>query len=132
MIESTKFNTHIIEAGAVKGHALATEIADYLARKGIPFSEAHDISGACVRFAEEKGLEVHELSDDDLATVDSRIDSGIRVFLTPLGALESRISGLSASPQSVSSQLKALSMKLEKQSEWISRERARFSGMMAS
>ena len=96
MIETTTFNSKNISAGNVKGHALATEIADYLARKGVPFSEAHEISGKCVKVAEKQGIEVHELSDADLQGVDARLDSGIRKFLSAEGALESRTSILSA------------------------------------
>jgi argininosuccinate lyase len=132
MIDTTTFNSKNISGGNVKGHALATEIADYLARKGVPFSEAHEISGKCVKVAEKQGIEVHELSDSDLQGVDSRLDSGIRKFLSAEGALESRTSALSASPKSVTKQLTNLTSTLNAQSAWIAGERKRFSGMMSS
>ena len=132
MIETTAFNSKNISTGNVKGHALATEIADYLARKGVPFSEAHEISGKCVKVAEKQGIEVHELSDADLQGVDARLDSGIRKFLSAEGALESRTSVLSASPKSVTKQLTNLTSTLNAKSAWIADERKRFSGMMSS
>ena len=132
MIQTVKFNKEKISSGAVKGHALATEIADYLARQGVPFSSAHEISGACVKKAESLGCDVHELSDADLASVDARLDGSLRKFLTAEGALSSRTSSLSASPKSVEAQLSELSRKLKEASAWISSERKSFSGMMSS
>ena len=58
MIETTTFNKEAIEAGAISGHALATEIADHLSMKGIPFAEAHEISGKCVKYCEANSKEL--------------------------------------------------------------------------
>ena len=51
---------------AVANYSLATDLADYLARKGLPFREAHDAVGKLVRYAEGKGVELHELSLEEL------------------------------------------------------------------
>lgn len=53
---------------------LATDLADYLVRKGVPFRETHHISGACVRLAEEQGVKLDELTLEQLQKIDSRFD----------------------------------------------------------
>ena len=52
-----------------QGFSLATDVADWLVRRQVPFREAHEISGALVRFCEEHGLELHEPSDEQYASV---------------------------------------------------------------
>src|SRR5436190_3254754 len=54
---------------------LATDLADYLVRKGVPFRETHHISGACVRAAEEKGLSgIDQLGLEALQSIDKRFE----------------------------------------------------------
>lgn len=48
---------------------LATDLAEYLVRKGIPFREAHSISGLAVKLASEKGVDLHELSVNDFQSL---------------------------------------------------------------
>lgn len=58
---------------AIQGFTLATELADWLAEQGIPFSEAHDITGKAVVLCEERSIGLEDLSVEDLASIDSRI-----------------------------------------------------------
>ncbi|KAL7542863.1 hypothetical protein ACHAWF_007267 [Thalassiosira exigua] len=56
---------------------LATDLADYLVRKGVPFRETHHISGACVRLAEEKGVSIDTLTLEQLQAIDSRFGEDV-------------------------------------------------------
>lgn len=56
---------------------LATDLADYLVRKGVPFRETHHISGACVRLAEEQGVSIDTLSLEQLQNIDSRFEEDV-------------------------------------------------------
>ena len=57
---------------------LATDLADYLVRKGVPFRETHHISGSCVRLAEDKGLSgIDKLGLDNLQSVDKRFEEDV-------------------------------------------------------
>ena len=58
---------------ALTSDMLATDLADYLVRKGVPFRETHHISGRVVAVAEERGCGMHELSHEDLKAVDGRL-----------------------------------------------------------
>jgi len=62
---------------ALSPEMLATDLADYLVRKGLPFRETHHISGACVRLAEEKKVSIDALSLEDLKAIDSRFEADV-------------------------------------------------------
>lgn len=75
---------------APAGYTLATDLAEWMVRQGVPFREAHEASGACVRIAEARGVGLDELSDEELASVDSRLTPEVREVLTVEGAVASR------------------------------------------
>jgi len=56
---------------------LATDLADYLVRKGVPFRETHHISGACVRLAEEDKVSIDTLTLEQLQKIDSRFEADV-------------------------------------------------------
>uniref|UniRef100_A0A7S0UGQ8 Argininosuccinate lyase n=1 Tax=Pseudo-nitzschia delicatissima TaxID=44447 RepID=A0A7S0UGQ8_9STRA len=62
---------------ALSPEMLATDLADYLVRKGVPFRETHHISGACVRLAEEKKVSIDTLSLAELQAIDSRFEADV-------------------------------------------------------
>ncbi len=130
MIETATFNGEKISADVLGGHALATEIADFLVLAQVPFAKAHEISGKAVALAQSKGIEVHELNDTDLSGVDPRLTPDLRKSLTAESAIASRVSINGTSTKSVVAQLGQLEVKIKSYSGWIASERKRFSGMM--
>ncbi|WP_311356216.1 argininosuccinate lyase [Corynebacterium riegelii] len=75
---------------APAGYTLATDLAEWMVRQGVPFREAHEASGACVRIAESRGVDLVELTDEELASVDARLTPEVRDVLTVQGAVASR------------------------------------------
>ncbi|MFV8396305.1 argininosuccinate lyase [Corynebacterium hindlerae] len=75
---------------APAGFTLATDLAEWMVREGVPFREAHEASGACVRLAEARGIGLDELTDEELASVDARLTPDVRSVLTVEGAVASR------------------------------------------
>jgi argininosuccinate lyase len=75
---------------APAGYTLATDLAEWLVREGVPFREAHEASGACVRIAEERGVGLDELTDEELASAHKQLHPGVREVLTVAGAVASR------------------------------------------
>ena len=61
-----------------------------MVRQGVPFREAHETSGACVRIAESRGVDLVDLTDEELASVDKRLTPEVREVLTIDGAVASR------------------------------------------
>ena len=75
---------------APAGFTLATDLAEWLVREGVPFREAHEASGACVRIAEARGVGLVDLTDEELQGVDKRLTPEVRDVLTVDGAVASR------------------------------------------
>ncbi len=75
---------------ALRGYATATDLADYLVKKGIPFRDAHEAVAQAVRFAENKGCDLSELSLADLQRFSSIIEEDVFRILTLEGSLQSR------------------------------------------
>lgn len=131
MVSSTKFNREKMRSSAPQGFSLATEIADFLAKQGVPFAQAHEAAGNCVKSCESKGIELHELSDAELIAIHPKLTSAVRKVLDLDGAVSGRITENGTSPSSVKTQLSKLEKQVEIDSAWSSNERKRFSGMMS-
>ena len=102
MITTAKFQIERISDGAIAGFALATEVADYLVRKGMPFAEAHEVTGQAVRLAESRSVGLESLSLDDLSGVHPLFGADLIPLLSAEGAVRSRTSVMGTSPTSVS------------------------------
>jgi len=90
MVETLEFDTARMRAAIDRGHLVATELADYLVTKGVPFREAHDVAGHLVRLATERGVELAAL---DLATLQAAHPSfaaDISEWLDPARAVDRR------------------------------------------
>ena len=87
-----------------KGHLTATDLADYLVNKGIPFREAHHITGRAVALAEKKGIDLSELSLDDLKSIGKRIGNDLDLSLE--NSMNSRKSYGATAPGQVEEQIK--------------------------
>ena len=74
-VATLKFDTEKMLASAPDGFALATDIAEWVVRQGVPFREAHEIAGACVREAEKQGTDLDGLSDAQFANNTTNIAS---------------------------------------------------------
>lgn len=69
MVETMQFDTKRLREQAATGFALATDIAEWLVKQGVPFRNAHTLSGLCVKRAEEIGGDLADLSDEDFASI---------------------------------------------------------------
>ena len=90
MLGGIKVNREAMAAAARQGHATATDLAEYLARKGVPFREAHEAVAQAVRFAETRGCELAELKLSELQRFSSTITEDVYSTLTLEGSLKSR------------------------------------------
>ena len=99
---------------APQGFSLATDIAEWLVKEGVAFRDAHEISGACVRLCEERGIELDDLPDDDFASIDSRLTPEVRSVLTVKGSVASRDGIGGTAPVRVAEQHRAALAELER------------------
>jgi argininosuccinate lyase len=116
MVETSTFDTERMRAAAEAGHATATDLADWLVREvGIPFREAHHITGRAVRLADEAAVPLWALPYDALRSIDERIKPGVFDVLSPDASVKSRTSHGGTAPALVKKRVeaakKALGMK---------------------
>ena len=130
MIETAQFNSAAISKGAAEGFSLATEIADFLAKKQIPFATAHEVAGECVKFCEKNGIELDQLSDAQLLAIHPALTSEVKAFLNVKGAVASRTSSMGTSQKSVTAALTQLKKEISAVDEVIANQRKRLSGMI--
>jgi argininosuccinate lyase len=90
MVSTLQFRPARLTELAPKGFSLATDIADWLVRQGVPFAEAHEIAGICVRRCESRGIELSDLSSDDLLEISPHLTAGVRSVLSVEGSISSR------------------------------------------
>jgi len=114
MIESSRFNPDRMRAAAEAGHPTATDLADWLVREaGLPFREAHHITGRVVRLAEERGLGLWDLPLDALREIDDRIGPGVFDVLSLDASVKSRTSFGGTAPAAVRKRVEAAKKALE-------------------
>lgn len=108
MVATLTFHTDRMAELAPQGFSLATDIAEWLVRERVPFREAHEIAGACVRVCEERGIDLPDLGDDDLAAVSEHLTPAVREVLSVSGSLASRSDKGGTAPVRVAEQLEKL------------------------
>lgn len=113
MIATLTFNTDRLAELAPQGFALATDVAEWLVREGVPFRVAHELAGEAVRVCEEKDCELWDLTDEDYLAISPALHAGVREVLTVEGSLNSRSAQGGTAPSAVAAQLEALKSELE-------------------
>ena len=113
MVADSGFETARMRKAAEAGHATATDLADWLVRQAdIPFREAHHITGAAVKLADEQGVALVGLSIDDLMKIDSRIDARVFDALSVDASVAARASYGGTAPVRVRQQVAAAKQRL--------------------
>lgn len=105
MVATMTVRADRLAAAAPVGFTLATEVADWLVRQGVPFRDAHEITGRLVATCAERECELDALRDDELAAVDPRLTPAVREVLSVDSALAARTTPGSTGPGPVADQL---------------------------
>jgi argininosuccinate lyase len=117
-VATLRFDTDRMADSAPQGFALATDIAEWLVRQGIPFREAHEVAGGCVRRAEARGVELWDLTDDELRSISDHLTPAVRSVLSVRGALDSRSAYGGTAPARVREQIAAVTAVVDADAEW--------------
>lgn len=108
LVASLTFDVERMAALAPAGYTLATDIAEWLVRRGVPFRAAHEAAGAAVRAAEGRSVGLDELTDDELAAISPELTPQVREVLTIEGSVSSRDRRGGTAPVRVAEQLEAV------------------------
>jgi argininosuccinate lyase len=108
MVETSQFNAGRMRGAALAGHPTATDLADWLVRQaGLPFREAHHITGRVVRLADERGVSLWDLSPEDLTQIDPRLEPSVFTVLSLEASVKSRTSYGGTAPTAVKRKIEA-------------------------
>lgn len=105
LVGSLTFHVDRMAALAPAGYTLATDIAEWLVRQGVAFRSAHEAAGAAVKAAEQRGVGLQELTDDELAAISPELTPSVRDVLTIEGSVSSRDARGGTAPVRVADQL---------------------------
>ena len=119
MVATLTFDTGRMAELAPQGFSLATDVAEWLVREGVPFRIAHEVAGACVQRCEELGIELHELDDAQLASISPHLAPAVRDVLTVEGSVASRDGRGGTAPVRVAEQLGEVRAVLADHRSWL-------------
>jgi argininosuccinate lyase len=123
MVATLQVRDERMTEAAATGHALATDVAEWLVRTGTAFRDAHEVAGRLVRHCDEHGLQLWEVDDAGLAGVDPRLTPDVRSVLSVRGALLARSTHGGTAPARVAEQLAALADAANEHAAWATGER---------
>ncbi len=107
MVASMRVRADRLEESAPTGFALATDVAEYLVTRGVPFRDAHEAVGHLVVWCLAQDRDLHEATDDELARISPHLTPEVRDVLSVRGALAARSSPGGTAPARVAEQLDA-------------------------
>ena len=105
LVGTLTFDVDRMAALAPAGYTLATDIAEWLVRQGVPFRSAHEAAGAAVRIAEGRGVGLDELTVDELSAISPELTPDVREVLTVEGSVSARDARGGTAPIQVAKQL---------------------------
>ncbi|HTR68931.1 MAG TPA: argininosuccinate lyase [Mycobacteriales bacterium] len=108
MVATMTVDVDRLSSTAADGFALATDVAEHLVRRGVPFREAHEAVGQLVAWCAEHGCDLDQVSDSDLAAISPHLTPDVRTVLSVSGALAARAAPGGTAPDRVRDQLQAL------------------------
>ena len=114
MITGIKVKPEAMRRAALQGYATATDMADYLVKKGLPFRDAHEAVALAVRFAEQRGCDLADISLDELKNFSALIEDDIYQVLSLEGSLASRNHIGGTAPNQVQAAIARACVHLEK------------------
>jgi argininosuccinate lyase len=119
MITTIVFHGERMAQLAPQGFSLATDVAEWLVKQGVPFKVAHEVAGASVRYCEARGIELSDLADEDLAAIDERLTPAVKEVLTVQGSIGSRDGRGGTAPVRVREQLAEVRAVIAEQRAWL-------------
>jgi argininosuccinate lyase len=114
LVSTLRFDVERMAELAPAGYTLATDVAEWLVRQGVPFRVAHEAAGAAVRVAESRGVGLEDLTDDEFADAHPGLTPQVREVLTVEGSVSARDSRGGTAPTQVAKQLAAVRDKAER------------------
>jgi argininosuccinate lyase len=121
LVATMNIHAERLSAGASTGFSLATDLAELLVRRGVPFREAHEVVGHLVVWCQVHDCDLPDVTDEDLAKISEYLTPDIREVLSVQGALAARKAPGGTAPERVAEQLVALRAVVDEHAAWAAR-----------
>ena len=121
LVATLQVHADRLSRGASTGFALATDLAELLVRRGVPFRDAHEVVGHLVVWCQVHDCDLPDVSDEDLAKISEHLTPDIREVLSVQGALAARKAPGGTAPDRVAEQLAALRAEVDEHAAWAAR-----------
>jgi argininosuccinate lyase len=118
LVSTVRFHAERLAGEASTGFALATDLAELLVRRGVPFREAHEVVGHLVVWCQVNDCDLPDVSDEDLAKISPHLTPDVREVLSVPGALAARKAYGGTAPERVAEQLAALRAVVDEHAAW--------------
>jgi argininosuccinate lyase len=118
LVATARINTERLRRAAPSGYALATDLAELLVRRGVPFRQAHEIVGHLVIWCQTEEVELDQVSEEDLVRISPHLTPDVRGILSPTGAIAARSAHGGTSPDQVAEQISDLSAAIDGHTGW--------------
>ena len=118
LVATLRINEQRLRSTASTGFTLATDLAEYLVRRGVPFREAHEVVGHLVVWCQVHDCDLDQVSDADLAKISGHLTPDVRQVLTVDGALAARKAHGGTAPERVAEQVTALRAAIQDHAAW--------------
>src|SRR5215472_11317683 len=118
LVGTLRVHTERMKAGASTGFALATDLAELLVRRGVPFREAHEVVGHLVVWCQVNDCDLPDVNDEDLAKISPHLTPDVREVLSVAGALAARKAHGGTAPERVAEQIAALRAVVDEHAAW--------------
>ncbi|MGH3660083.1 MAG: argininosuccinate lyase, partial [Micromonosporaceae bacterium] len=122
MISTMTVRVDKLAAAAPAGYTLATEVAEWLVRRGVPFREAHEVTGKLVAVCVTRDCELNEIDDYDLGRISEHLTPEVREVLSVSGALAAGITRGSTGPGPVADQLARVGDRIVRWRGWATEQ----------
>jgi argininosuccinate lyase len=118
LVSTVRFHAERLAGEASTGFALATDLAELLVRRGVPFREAHEVVGHLVVWCQVNDCDLPDVSDEDLAKISPHLTPDVREVLSVTGALAARKAYGGTAPERVAEQIAALRAVVDEHAAW--------------
>ena len=119
MIATLDFQTGRLAERAPQGFSLATDVADWLVKQRVPFAEAHEIAGKAVQYCEQRGIELTDLTPEDVSQIDPHLTPGVLEVLSVEGSINARDGRGGTALARVTEQLAEAEQTLDAHRHWL-------------
>jgi argininosuccinate lyase len=108
MMKDVAFNADVMKQSVYRNFSTATDLADYLVKKGVPFRQSHEIVGTIVRDCEKNKKDFFAMTAEEFSVYSDKIGDDVKEIIDPISSTERKLSAGSTSTTEIKKQIESL------------------------